>query len=87
MITALVQIEPAARYFLMPARETKPIYVGNRRMLELVLVDSKPDDIIATMGTDIRCVVQTDYSREEIFARLERADKMAYDLNKLNGDQ
>jgi hypothetical protein len=55
-------IEEADRYFLIAKNNpTKTIAIGNRDRLKLICQDIPADMIIATSGSEEKCLVFTDY--------------------------
>jgi hypothetical protein len=78
-------IEPARSYYLLAKdHHTKPILVGNRIKLEFALENIPEDMVIVTAGNAKRCVVLLDYSSEEVFALVLKADKKLLKLKEKN---
>lgn len=78
-------IEAAKTYdFLSKDRKTKPIPVGNRKRLALVLKDVDADMIIATAGNAKKCLILIDYSVDDLWNLIQKADVPIIDLEAKN---
>lgn len=60
-------IEKAKEYLLLSnERYTYPVFVGNRKKLELVLRNVDASMVIATTGDLDRCIVLIDYDLKQV---------------------
>lgn len=64
--------------------KSKPMLVGGRIKLEYALKDVKADMIIATSGNTKRCVILVDFSADDIWEMIQRAEKEVFKLKAIN---
>ena len=70
-------IEEAERYFLIAKNyPRKTIAIGGRERLRLICRDIPADMIIATAGSDEKCLILTDYTLGELMDIVVKYRKM-----------
>ena len=84
MLKATDIIESARTYYLLSNDHvSKPMLAGNRIKLEFALQGIKSDMVIATSGNDKRCVVLMDLTADEIWALIQKGDRMLMKLRRI----